>query len=64
LAKAQMAGKNFTEATRALESLAKSEPQNAEIIELLAQAYTGLGRAEEAERVSSRAKALRQNQKP
>ena len=64
LAKAQMAGRNFTEATRQLESLAKSQPQNADIIELLARAYAGLGREEEAERVNSRAKALRNNHKP
>lgn len=64
LAKAQMAGRNFTEAARGLESLAKSQPQNADIIELLAQAYAGLGREEEAERVNSRAKALRNNHKP
>jgi arylsulfatase A-like enzyme/Flp pilus assembly protein TadD len=64
LAKAQMAGKNFTEATRRLEPLAKSQPQNADIIELLAQAYAGLGREDEAERANSRAKALRNNHKP
>jgi predicted Zn-dependent protease len=64
LAKAQMAEKNFTEAARVLESLAKSQPQNAEIVELLAQAYAGSGRDEEAIRANRRAKALRTSQKP
>ncbi len=64
LAKAQMAGRNLTEAARGLESLVKSQPQNADIIELLAQAYAGLGKEEEAERASSRAKVLRNSHKP
>jgi len=64
LAKAQIAGRKFTEAVRGLESLAQSQPQNADIIELLAQAYAGLGREEEAERASSRAKVIRSNHKP
>jgi choline-sulfatase len=64
LAKAQMAGGNFTEAARGLESLANSQPENADILELLAQAYAGSGREEDAERASSRAKALRNNHKP
>ena len=64
LAKAQIAGRNFSEATRVLELLAKAQPQNADIVELLAQAYAGLGREEDAERANSRAKALRKSHKP
>ncbi len=64
LAKAQMAEGHFAEATRGLESLAKSQPQSGDLLELLAQAYVGAGRNEEAERANSRAKALRSNHKP
>jgi choline-sulfatase len=64
LSKAQMAGKNFTQAAQRLELLVKSQPRNVDALELLAQAYAGLGRKEEAEQVSSRAKTLRNNQTP
>jgi choline-sulfatase len=59
LAKAYIAGGSFTEAAQILESLAKSQHQSAEIFELLTQAYSRLGRKEEAEKAKGRAQSLR-----
>lgn len=64
LAKAQIAGGSFTDAAQLLESLAKSQPQSAEIFELLAQAYSRLGRKEEAEQANHRAQSLRIGPQP
>ena len=59
LAGAQIADANFEEAVRQLEALSRTQAKNSEIFELLAQAYTGLGRTVEAQRAESRAKLLR-----
>jgi arylsulfatase A-like enzyme/Flp pilus assembly protein TadD len=59
VAKAQMAEGNFNEAAQQLESLSKSQSRNAAVFELLAQAYTGLGKKVEAEQAEARAKLLR-----
>jgi len=59
VAEAQIAEGNFNEAVQQLESLSKSQSRNAEVFELLAQAYTGLGKKVEAEQAEARAKLLR-----
>jgi Flp pilus assembly protein TadD len=59
VAKAQIAESNFNEAVKQLEPLSKSLSRNAEVFELLAQAYTGLGKKVEAEQADARAKLLR-----
>ncbi len=58
VAKAQIAEGNFNEAAQQLESLSKSQSRNAEIFELLAQAYAGLGKKVEAAQAEARAKLL------
>jgi tetratricopeptide (TPR) repeat protein len=58
VARAQVADRRFVDAVQQLMPLAKSHPGNAEIFELLAQAYSGLGKEAEAERAKSRAKDL------
>jgi arylsulfatase A-like enzyme/Flp pilus assembly protein TadD len=58
VAKAQIAEGNFNEAAQQLEPLSKSHARNAEVFELLAHAYTGLGRKTEAEQAEARAKLL------
>ena len=62
VAKAQIAQGSFNQAARQLESLSKSQSRNAEVFELLAQAYRGLGKKGEAEQAEARAKLL-QSQK-
>lgn len=64
LARAQIASGKFREAVGQLELLSKSQPDNADVFALLAQGYSGLGRKQEAERAESRAKMLRENQRP
>jgi choline-sulfatase len=59
LASAQIAEGNFDEALRHLERLSKTQPNNIEVFELLAQAYTGLGKMVEARQAESRARVLR-----
>ncbi|HWY19806.1 MAG TPA: sulfatase-like hydrolase/transferase [Candidatus Acidoferrum sp.] len=59
VAKAQLAQGNFNWAVQQLEPLTRSQPGNAEVFELLAQAYTGVGKMVEAQRAASRAKVLR-----
>ena len=56
LGRAQIASGKFREAVGQLESLSKSQPDNADVFALLAQGYYGLGRKQEAERAESRAK--------
>jgi choline-sulfatase len=58
-AKVQIAGASFDEAVRQLEPLAKSEPRNAKVFELLAQAYSALGKKAEAQQAQARAALLR-----
>ncbi len=59
LAKAQIADGSFADAVQQLEPLSKSEPDNAEVFELLAQGYSGMGKQPEAQQAESRAKLLR-----
>ncbi|HET7109056.1 MAG TPA: sulfatase-like hydrolase/transferase [Candidatus Acidoferrum sp.] len=59
LARTLMRRKEFAEAAELLEAVAEPSNKNPEIFELLAQAYTGLGRRQEAERARLRAKELR-----
>ncbi len=59
LAKAQIAQSKFTEALSGLQDLAKSQTGNADVLDLLAQAYRGLGKNLEAKRAEARAKLLR-----
>jgi Flp pilus assembly protein TadD len=59
IAKAQIAEGNFSEAAQQLEPLSKSQSRNPEVFELLAQAYSGLGRKVEAQKAEARAKLLR-----
>jgi arylsulfatase A-like enzyme/Flp pilus assembly protein TadD len=57
-AEAQMARGNFAEAVQALEALSRIHPKNAEVFELMAKAYSGLGKKTEAQRAEARAKLL------
>ena len=58
VSKAQVADRRFADALHQLVPLSKTQPRNAEIFELLAQAYSGLGKEAEAEWAESRAKEL------
>ncbi|HEX4487336.1 MAG TPA: sulfatase-like hydrolase/transferase [Terriglobales bacterium] len=57
--KAQIQERNFSDALSQLQVLAKSQPNNAEVFELLDQAYSGLGKTDEAARAAARSKLLR-----
>jgi arylsulfatase A-like enzyme/Flp pilus assembly protein TadD len=59
LATAEIAEGNFADAAQQLEPLAKSQPNNAEVFDLLARAYAGLWKSADAQRAESRAKQLR-----
>jgi arylsulfatase A-like enzyme/Flp pilus assembly protein TadD len=59
LAKAQIAQSKFSEAVSGLQEAAKSQPRNADVFDLLAQAYRGLGKNLEAQRAEAKAKLLR-----
>ena len=59
LARAFLANRNFTEAAQQLEELAHDNPKNAEIYDLLAQSYEGLGKKDMAQRAAARATELR-----
>ena len=59
LAKAQIAEGNFKPAAEQLETLSKTQSRNAEVFELLAQAYSGMGRTAAAQQAAARAKLLR-----
>lgn len=54
-----LAQKKFAEAQRALVALTQSQPNNADVYELLAKAYSGLGKKEAAATAEKRAQALR-----
>jgi choline-sulfatase len=64
LAKTLMRRKKFTEAAELLEATVDPSNRNPEIFELLAQAYAGLGRRQDAQRAQLRAKALRNPNRP
>jgi len=58
LADAQITKGNFAEAARSLEVLSKSQTKNAHLFDLLAKAYSGLGKKIEAQQAEERAKQL------
>ena len=58
LAEAQILQSNFAGALPDLQALTKSDPGNAAALRLLARAYRGLGRAQDAKRAEERAEAL------
>jgi predicted Zn-dependent protease len=60
LAKVKIAGDRFKDAVEQLEPLSKSQPNNAEIFELLAQAYRGIGKNDDARKAETRASLLRE----
>lgn len=64
LAKTLIRRKKFAEAVELLEAVAEPSNRNPEIFELLAQAYAGLGRRQEAQRARMRAKALEESKQP
>jgi len=61
LADAQIAKGNFAEAAQSLEALSKVQAKNAHVFDLLAKAYSGLGKKTEAQRAEARAKLLDSN---
>jgi arylsulfatase A-like enzyme/cytochrome c-type biogenesis protein CcmH/NrfG len=58
LAEAQLEQSNFAGALPDLEAFTKSDPKNAEGLKLLARAYRGLGRQQDAKRAEERAAAV------
>ena len=58
LAEAQIQQSDFAGALPDLEALAKSDPRNAVALRLLARAYRGLGREQDAKRADEQAEAL------
>jgi choline-sulfatase len=64
LAKALIQQKKFADAAELLEPVADSSSSNPEMFELLAQAYTGLGRRQDAQRAQLKAKSLQKSQGP
>jgi arylsulfatase A-like enzyme/Flp pilus assembly protein TadD len=64
LAKALLRQKKFADAVELLETIADSSNSDAEIFQLLSEAYAGLGRRQDAERAASRAKALEKSKRP
>jgi len=58
LAEAQIQQSNFAGALPDLEAFTKSDPQNAAALRLLARAYRGLGREQDAKRTDARAAVL------
>jgi choline-sulfatase len=61
LANAQIADNNFAEAVKQLQALTRSRPNDAEIFDLLAKAYSGLGKKTEAKQAENRAQILREH---
>ena len=64
VAEVQIASRKFVDAVQRLESLAKSQPGNAKVFELLAQGYSGLGKRDDAQRAENRARTLREKPAP
>lgn len=61
LADAQITKGNFAEAAQSLETLSKVQARNAHVFDLLAKAYSGLGKKTEAQQAATRAKLLSSN---
>src|SRR5579872_3696759 len=59
LAEVKITKGNFAEAAQSLERLLKVQPKNPTVFDLLAKAYSGLGKKAEAQRAEARAKLLR-----
>jgi len=59
VARAQLAGSNFADAISQLEPLSKTQSNNAEVFDLLSQAYKGAGKTQEAQQAEATAKRLR-----
>jgi tetratricopeptide (TPR) repeat protein len=64
LAKALNRQKKFADAVELLEPVAGSSSSAAEMFVVLAEAYTGLGRRQDAQRAESRARALQKSKRP
>lgn len=64
LARVLIAQKKFAEAAEQLEQMAESEGNNPELYELLAQAYTGLGKPQEAQRARAKSKPVQKSKRP
>lgn len=58
LARVQMEEGHYSEAAKQLVTLSESNPKNADVFKMLAQAYSGLGRKMEADRAQKRAELL------
>jgi len=63
LAKVLLTQKKFADAVELLEPLARSSPNEADVFALLAQAYAGVGRREDARRAQSQAQTLHRRKK-
>jgi len=63
LSKVLISQKRFADVVQLLEPLAKSSNNNPDVFDSLAQAYTGLGRIEDARRAQLRAKVLQRQKK-
>ena len=63
LSKVLISQKKFADVVELLEPLAKSSSNNPDVFDSLAQAYTGLGRLEDARRAELRVKALHRAKK-
>jgi choline-sulfatase len=61
LADAQITKGNFAEAAQSLEALSRVQAKNAHVFDLLAKAYSGLGKRTEAQQAATRAKLLSGN---
>jgi arylsulfatase A-like enzyme/Tfp pilus assembly protein PilF len=64
LAKALNRQKKFADAVELLEPVAGSSSSDREMFVVLAEAYTGLGRRQDAQRAESRARALQKSKRP
>jgi len=64
LAKALIRQKKFTDAVELLKLAAGTSSRDPEVFELLAQAYTGLGRRQDAQRAQLRATELQKSKRP
>jgi predicted Zn-dependent protease len=63
IARILISQKRFADAADLLEPEAQSSVHDADVFSLLAQAYTGVGRREDARRAESHAQALRRPKK-
>lgn len=64
LAKVLISQKKFADAVELLEPMAGSLRKNPEVFELLVEAYTGLGRRQDAQRAEYRARSAQKSKRP